>query len=478
MYFEEFASLFPIIHRHTFRPSPENSPLLLLMSALGCLLEGDVARGHGVKIFERFSSTAMASWDATLRSDSQEAISLVQAAVLGQLFGLLSGEAKHLSMVDNFHGTVIAWARKCDMFRQVNQYPNLESLGDLALQRAWNSWAKSEEVLRAALGLYIVDAQIAGIFHHDPLLRHDLIGSNLAADEVVFDAPNAAEWKVRILLKTSTSDAQLPLPLQNNSQLNSYVVLQNISASICEGQARGKLVVASEEYERLLNDLLNWHAIFEAQLRDNPSRTDAFDLMTLWHASFLNLLADFNKLERALGRDGLHNVFLESDIAYAVNWSKSPAADRCVLHALEIQETLSQMRLSTESAIHIPHCTFLAGITTYSCLRFRRPAMLARYPPPLHPSSRSLTDFPEFNIHGELERNQQFRNTPVLFENDRGELFMHTLNPQRPVLMVGVEVFRQCCEGLQRMGHFEIARSYAKTLKALIHVEIEKWMHG
>lgn len=31
------------------------------MSALGCLLEGDMARCHGVRIFERFNNTVMAS---------------------------------------------------------------------------------------------------------------------------------------------------------------------------------------------------------------------------------------------------------------------------------------------------------------------------------------------------------------------------------------------------------------------------------
>ena len=450
-----------------------------MMSALGCLLAGVVARDHGVRIFERFNSTAMALWDATLRSDSQEATSLVQAAVLGQLFGLLSGDAKHLSMVDNFQGTVIAWARKCGMFQQLRQYPDLESLGVAALETAWKSWVRSEEVRRVVLGLFIVDAQIAGTFHHDPLLRHDSMVLDLAADEDVFNAPNAAEWRSRILIEISTRKTLQPLTFRNRSQFNSYVVLQNISARICEGQARGKVVLGSQEYESLLHDLLDWRAMFARQLQDNHSQPDAFDLMTLWHASFLNLLADLNKLERALGRDGLHSVFLESDITYAVNWSKSAAADRCVLHALAIQEKLSQMRLSIEPAMHIPHCAFLAGIITYSCLRFRRPAMLARYPLQIQLSpTGSISDFIEFNIHGELEQSGQFQNTPVLFENDKGELLMRSLSPQRPVLMVGAEVFRQCHELLLRMGHFEIARSFAKTLEALIYVEIEKWMHG
>lgn len=295
----------------------------------------------------------------------------------------------------------------------------------------------------------------------------------------MFNAPNAAEWKARILQRTLTRNTQLLIPLRSNGQFNSYVILQNISAKISEEQSRGRLDLASDEYERLLNDLMNWQGMFEGQLQGNTSEPDAFDLTTLWHASFMGLLADFNKLERALGRDGVHNVLLEPDMAYAVNWSKSVAADRCVLHAHAIQDKLSQMRLSTEPAMHVPHCAFLAGITSYSCMRFRRPAMLARYSPQDQPSSlRSPSDFPEFNIHGELERSQLFGNAPVLFENERGELLMHTFTPQRPIVMVGAEVFRQCCQVLQSIGHFEIARSYMKTLKELIYIEVQKWMHG
>jgi hypothetical protein len=105
--------------------------------------------------------------------------------------------------------------------------------------------------------------------------------------------------------------------------------------------------------------------------------------------------------------------------------------------------------------------------------------MLARHPPHQDPSSsRLLSDFPEFNFHGELEQNSLFEGKSVLFENERGELFMRSFTRERPILMVGAEVFRQTCEALEKMGHWEAARSYAKTLKTLIYVEIERWMHG
>ena len=76
----------------------------------------------------------------------------------------------------------------------------------------------------------------------------------------------------------------------------------------------------------------------------------------------------------------------------------------------------------------------------------------------------------------ELEQNPLFESSPVLFGNERGELFMRTFASQRPIVMVGADLFRTCIEILQRVGHFEIARSYTETLKALIYIEIERWM--
>ncbi|KAE9372561.1 hypothetical protein N431DRAFT_558369 [Stipitochalara longipes BDJ] len=478
MYFDTFAPLFPILHRHTFRPSPENAPLLLLMSALGCLLEGEIASVHGIRIFERFIKSVMALWDSTLRSDLHEAISLIQAAVLAQTFGMLSGVPRHLEMVDSFHGTVIAWARRLNMFQQINTYPKLENKSNTDLDNAWKLWARSEEMLRTALGLYILDTQIASICHHDPLLRHDTLTLHMAAHEDVFNAPNASRWMARILSKSSTTETQLSTPINAKSQFSFYVTLQNINARICESQSRELLIADSQHLKRLSNDLLSWHRQFQDE-RPVTVDSDSFDLIVLWHTAFMNLLVDFNKLERGLGRDGLHIPSLESDIAYAVTWSKSAAADRCILHAFAIQNALSNMRLKTEPAIHVPHCAFLTGITAYSCLRFRRPAMLARHAPHQDPSSSRLpSDFPEFNLHGELEQNSLFDGKPVLFENERGELFMRSFTRERPILMVGADVFRQTCVALEKMGNWEVARSYAKTLKILIYVEVERWMHG
>ena len=108
---------------------------------------------------------------------------------------------------------------------------------------------------RTFLGLYIIDAQLARIFDHDPLLRHDSLASDQAAPDEIFNAPNAAEWKAKILLRGSQN--ALPKAVSSVSHFNLYLSLQNILATVVEEQLRGTLRLGSEEYERLFTDLMD-----------------------------------------------------------------------------------------------------------------------------------------------------------------------------------------------------------------------------
>jgi hypothetical protein len=133
-------------------------------------------------------------------------------------------------------------------------------------------------------------------------------------------------------------------------------------------------------------------------------------LKVLWHAVFMNLLTGFDQLERALERDGSKSFPPRNATAYAASWATSGAADRCLLHAQAIQKALSQMRLSSEPALHIPHCTFLAGIAavTYAFSGHQsRP--------------RSPSEFPEFNLAGTFTSDHLASNATILFQNRAGE---------------------------------------------------------
>jgi hypothetical protein len=125
----------------------------------------------------------------------------------------------------------------------------------------------------------------------------------------------------------------------------------------------------SIKFKNHFEALVCWHTTFvnvASKVNQSSSHTiDTFCLMALWHTAFMNLLVDFNILERAIGRDSRSNTLLDSDLAYTSQWANSSAARRCILHAYALRDSLSNIRIDTEPAIHVPHCLFLAGIASY-----------------------------------------------------------------------------------------------------------------
>ena len=142
-YFARFHLVFPVVHAPTFRPSRANSMLLLSICSVGSLFTGSVnAALQGAKIFERLNKAILATWERLIARDAEEVVPMVQAALIGQTFGLLSGEPRHLATVDAFHGTVISWARRKKMFgrhedlvAEINE-PNRE------LDSKWRLWGE------------------------------------------------------------------------------------------------------------------------------------------------------------------------------------------------------------------------------------------------------------------------------------------------------------------------------------------------
>jgi len=113
MYFTRFNPLFPILHSATFRPTAENSHLILSITSIGCLFLGSPAAARrGRQIFKSLNKAILASvsanlwiqpllifpqWDDVILQKNDEALAMLQAAVLGQTFALLSGVGSFLN---------------------------------------------------------------------------------------------------------------------------------------------------------------------------------------------------------------------------------------------------------------------------------------------------------------------------------------------------------------------------------------------
>ncbi|KAL4868874.1 hypothetical protein BDV12DRAFT_90954 [Aspergillus spectabilis] len=171
LYLKRFHPILPVVHVPTFRPNSRNALLFLSMCSIGSLFIGSregIAQGYG--IFARLHKAILASWETHLSGSKTEALSMVQAALLGQTFGTLSRRSNDIVMTDAFQGTMIAWARKVHAFDPFEPERVPEGLTKHAIERAWSDWIHRELARRIALALHVHDMKMANLHHHDPLL--------------------------------------------------------------------------------------------------------------------------------------------------------------------------------------------------------------------------------------------------------------------------------------------------------------------
>lgn len=455
-YFARFHPVFPIIHAPTFRPSKANSTLLLSICSVGSLFTGSArAIQQGVQIWERLHKSILSNWSKFMERGLEEVISMTQAALIGQTFGLLSGDANHLATVEAFHGTVISWARRCKMFATRHQALSLAGLSDMQIEREWREWTRREEFIRTVLGLLVHDAELAYIFHHEPLLRHQLGEVPVAAPEELFMASNPQDWALKykaensILsnsrqLGNSFDSPSLPnlLDVAVGSHMSLCVALEGCLVVILEGRLNQRL--DNPEHQRIQDFLLRLN---QQYLVGQPlPGTDHLNLKVLWHLAFMSLNADFDLIERAIGREGA--VLSPEDQESVTIWANSVQGLRCVIHGALICKHLQTLSLGVEPAVHVPKAMFVAAISWYCCTKYGSAEATQKF------YMADDLELPEMDAIGV---NAGF----TLFESNGfkyGKL--QPIEASGPVCAL--------TDLLQRIGHWEIARKFAKILGTLI----------
>ena len=405
-YFARFHPVFPVVHAPTFRPSKANSMVLLSICSVGSLFTGSAhAIRQGVQIFERLHKAVLANWDRLIARGVDQRISLIQTAIIGQTFGLLSGEPRHLAIVDAFNGTLISWARRSSTFKTRKMVGLDLNVPAAELEEKWRDWAKNEELIRIALSVHIHDAELAAMFHHEPFLRHNSRQLPVAASNQTFMAARAEDWRKAYLSDPSnfetfdgtpaSIDAHLDfdlLAMPSNSYFTAYTVLEGICANVVENRLGGSTASMQSRSDEILDVLTSFHRRF---LQESAAwEADHMDMTILWHLAFMTMFADFDLLERAIGRDGA-DLSLEDQLTIAT-WANSDQGRRCVVHGLIIQKKLENLPLGFEPAIHVPRAMFRAGIAWFCYTRFgpRQDANQRTM------SAAENLDYPEFKVAG------------------------------------------------------------------------------
>lgn len=454
LYFTHFHPLFPVVHAATFRPTSENALLFLSICSVGSLFVGsERAAAQGSRIFERLNKTILASWESVISRSSSDSLSMVQAAIIGQTFAILSGNPRYLVLADILHGTVVSWARECN--RRFAKRPPVHnmSLTEQNMDEKWQMWIEEELRARVQVALHIHDAELASLMHHEPVFRHKWKLYPRLACDALFNAPTTSKWAALYRQSQSSphlADMVLVSPPADHfnkacgdSLFSAYSILESINVRL-EG-ARRSDSFDSDMSNKVSHMLICWWRTY-SQGNTKLLQQDPFCLTILWHSTFISLYADLDILERAIGRDGNDAAM---DTFYPVcEWALSLNADRCLVHALLIQRHLEAMRVSSEPAIHVPRAIFIASLTWLCFTRFT--------------SNRDVNTealkSPEIKLLG--------ADATECFHEAQGQAFGESV-------FGDVNHLHRLIDLLQRIGRWGISQSFANVLSAALEEGVD-----
>jgi hypothetical protein len=303
------------------------------------------------------------------------------------------------------------------------------------------------------LSIYLLDAELAKLRHHEPALRHFAKELPQAASSKLFAASTAEQWKGLMLesqiteLTSSTSTAKglcvgrnRVRPAEEITDFERSVNLDSIAALAYERRD-------PENAERCERLLVSWYEQNQRQLRQN--KHSRASLLMLWHSVFLVIHADLEALERACGRDGENASWKTTQ--YAQEWANSTDGVRCILHAIQIQALFETILVGTEPFIHVPMCLYHCGLVWFCFSRFVQRGQ-----------TRRLGDsfqFPEMALVGIGRSDDDVRNTVLEYS---GGLQAGRAGLSKVFIVIDL---------LQRVVHWKIAQSFATTLLTLVESE-------
>lgn len=472
LYLAKVNPIFPLVHAPTFQPCRENADLVIAMCAIGGLFTGsEQSLQQGTYLFERVHKATLHNWEQLLARGRRELTIAIQSAAISQLFGLLSGSPDLLLTVDAFHGAPIAWLRYLRLYSRHQDITHSQidsAVDDYELTKLWHDWARNEEIVRVAHGLFIMDAELGGTLHHEPIQSWEAYKLPFACSERAFAASNARDWneiyreelkrQPANLLRTNFSKSPfkgllLSSYVPESSSLTVYAAMESISSQVlllrqsCH-QESAEMKIKIEDIHELFTDL-HHHLLSSPSLKVHTQSAQAeqesLQLRVLQCLIYMEALADFDLLERAVGRDG--TKLTTDELTTVTAWASSAHGQRCVLHAIVIKRHVEARNITSEPALHIPRALFWAGLALFCYIRFAPPCN------GFEPPARLGVDFgfPEFASMG-INRETLVCASGALDNNGLLSLKLS---------------FFSIIDLLQHAGHWRIIRRFATILSAL-----------
>jgi hypothetical protein len=270
-----------------------------------------------------------------------------------------------------------------------------------------------------------------------------------------------------------------PDDLSRQSLLNVYATLSGIGASICE--CRCLNLLSYPMMSKFESDLLTWYTsvsrCFRVSAADQSMQSEApFTLMPLWHYTWMTLTTDLHTLELAIGKDG--NDIPPSTREYVLSWISSPDSQRCLLHALFLQNTMSSMNMVSFIPMHTARILFSAAVCWAAYMLYL--PLRSRSDEPAGASTRpDDLMIGQFQSYPEVQLLRQGYHPSSKSARPNSDAYTDTISALRRTLAANPAEMKattlcvlECI--LRRLDTGGMAKKFADLIQVLISGELEK----
>ncbi|KAI0012442.1 fungal-specific transcription factor domain-containing protein [Xylariaceae sp. FL0662B] len=213
LYFTEFNTTYPLIHRATFKPGLKEPLLILSMILLGATYADKDAHRLAVCIHDVIRPVIFSHASFNPKPD----LWVLQTILLVECFGKSRAGQKQHDMSHLFHGMLINLIRRSDCQTVRPSRPGQVDKGDPdADPDDWTKWVAAEEKKRLALLCFMWDTQHAVLFCQSLCMSAFELRLPLPCNQALWEASTTADW-ARISRSTAPEPMYLPA-------LKSYIV--------------------------------------------------------------------------------------------------------------------------------------------------------------------------------------------------------------------------------------------------------------
>ena len=147
------------------------------------------------------------------------------------------------------------------------------------------------------MGLQIHDAELTALQHNEPLLRHLASRKTQQSSTRVFSATTPSAWASAVRQEAAQRRSVIEDSIQPLDPFTAYLKLEGLGVRIADYWHES--YVHDADFTIPHKALLSWHEMYK-QMQEKD-RSDPLCLIALWHWTYMNLLVDFDQLERVIG---------------------------------------------------------------------------------------------------------------------------------------------------------------------------------